>query len=65
MGDPYVTAIHPAQNSVCCYTLGEKPPCPKKKRKVHRRQGTRKHIATPVFTLFLLSLSLSHDNNDH
>ena len=31
MGDPYVTATHPALNSVCCYTLGGKPPCPKKK----------------------------------
>ena len=33
MGDPYVTATHPALNSVCCYTLGGKPPCPKKKKK--------------------------------
>ena len=31
MGDPYVTATHPALNSVCCYTLGGKPPCPKTK----------------------------------
>ena len=31
MGDSYVTATHPALNSVCCYTLGGKPPCPKKK----------------------------------
>ena len=31
MEDPYVTATHPALNSVCCYTLGGKPPCPKKK----------------------------------
>ena len=30
MGDPYVTATHPALNSVCCYTLGGKRPCPKK-----------------------------------
>ena len=32
MGDPYVTATHPALNSVCCYTLGGKPPCPQKKK---------------------------------
>ena len=32
MGDPYVTATHPALNSVCCYTLGGKPPCPKQKK---------------------------------
>ena len=31
MGDSYVTATHPALNSVCCYTLGGKPPCLKKK----------------------------------
>ena len=30
MGDSYVTATHPALNSVCCYTLGGKPPCLKK-----------------------------------
>ena len=32
MGDSYVTATHPALNSVCCYTLGGKPPCQKLKR---------------------------------
>ena len=32
MGDSYVTATHPALNSVCCYTLGGKPPCQKKNR---------------------------------
>ena len=31
MGDSYVTATHPALNSVRCYTLGGKPPCLKKK----------------------------------
>ena len=31
MGDSYVTATHPALNSVCCYTFGGKPPCLKKK----------------------------------
>ena len=33
MGDSYVTATHPALNSVCCYTLGGKPPCQKQKKK--------------------------------
>ena len=33
MGDSYVTATHPALNSVCCYTLGGKPPCLKKKNR--------------------------------
>ena len=31
MGDSCVTATHPALNSACCYTLGGKPPCQKKK----------------------------------
>ena len=34
MGDPYLTATHPALNSVCCYTLGGNPPCPKKGQKL-------------------------------
>ena len=34
MGDSYVTATHPALNSVCCYILGGKPPCPPPKKKL-------------------------------
>ena len=33
MGDPYVTATHPALNSVCCYTLCGKPQCPPPQKK--------------------------------
>ena len=36
MGHSYVTATQPALNSVCCYTLGGKPPCLKKKKKPFR-----------------------------
>ena len=31
-GDSYVTATHPALNSVCCYTFGGKRPCRRKKK---------------------------------
>ena len=40
MGDSYATATHPALNSVCCYTLGGKPPCLKKKGTKTSKDGS-------------------------
>ena len=66
MGDSYVTATHPALNSVCCYTLGGKPPCLKKKED----SGYTLHCTTASyylqnafhFTNAFLSIITSHSN---
>ena len=60
MGDSYVLATHPALNSVCCYTLGGRPPCQKKKKRqikfAHNqdvgRRATRAKTADPPNTRF-------------